>query len=126
MVGYRYWTPPQATNPLLRLFGFGLSYTTFQLLQARSTRDGSLRSTVPVSFDVTNTGSVAGADVAQLLRLRSLRQSEAPGARVEGIREGSPGFPAKPGMSPLDRGRPRLQLLGRGGQQMDHRSGANS
>ena len=64
MVGYRYWTTT-GKHPLFP-FGFGLSYTTFSFsnLQAPATIDSG--STATVSFDVTNTGSVAGADVAEL------------------------------------------------------------
>ena len=64
MVGYRYWTTT-GKHPLYP-FGYGLSYTTFRFsnLQAPATADSG--STVTVSFEVTNTGSVAGAEVAQL------------------------------------------------------------
>lgn len=56
-VGYRYY---QKTNtPVLYPFGFGLSYTTFTYssLQASETA---------VTFTLTNTGSVTGAEIAQL------------------------------------------------------------
>ncbi len=47
-------------------FGFGLSYTTFEYgglaVTPGRTKDGK----VSVAFDVTNTGTRAGADVAQL------------------------------------------------------------
>jgi beta-glucosidase len=64
MVGYRYWTTMHK-QPLFP-FGYGLSYTTFRFsnLHAPSTADRG--ATVPVSFDVTNTGTVEGAEVAQL------------------------------------------------------------
>ena len=60
--GYRYYDqegiPPQFP------FGFGLSYTTFEFSHLKLTPrfDG----TVDVDFDITNTGSVAGAEVAQV------------------------------------------------------------
>ena len=64
MVGYRYWTT-MGKHPLFA-FGFGLSYTTFSFSKLQVAATAASGSTIPVSFDVTNTGSVAGAEVAQL------------------------------------------------------------
>jgi beta-glucosidase len=64
MVGYRYWTTT-GKHPLFP-FGFGLSYTTFSFANLQVPATVASGSAVPVSFDVTNTGSVAGAEVAQL------------------------------------------------------------
>ena len=64
MVGYRYWTTT-GKHPLFP-FGFGLSYTTFRFSNLQAPATVASGSMVPVSFDVTNTGSVAGAEVAQL------------------------------------------------------------
>ena len=64
MVGYRYWTTT-GKHPLFP-FGFGLSYTTFGFANLQAPATASAGSTVAVSFDVTNTGSVTGAEVAQL------------------------------------------------------------
>jgi beta-glucosidase len=64
MVGYRYWTTT-GLQPLFP-FGFGLSYTTFSFAKLEAPATASAGSTVPVSFEVTNTGSTAGAEVAQL------------------------------------------------------------
>jgi beta-glucosidase len=64
MVGYRYWTTT-GKHPLFP-FGFGLSYTTFSFSNLKVPAAVASGSAVPVSFDVTNTGSVAGAEVAQL------------------------------------------------------------
>ncbi len=64
MVGYRYWTTT-GKHPLFP-FGFGLSYTTFSFANLQAPATAASGSTVAVSFDVTNTGSVAGAEVAQL------------------------------------------------------------
>jgi beta-glucosidase len=48
-------------------FGFGLSYTTFELSAPRLSRDEiTLDGTVEVSVDVTNTGDRAGDEVVQL------------------------------------------------------------
>ena len=64
MVGYRYWTTT-GKHPLYP-FGYGLSYTTFKFSNLQAPASAASGSTVSVSFDVTNTGAVAGADVAQL------------------------------------------------------------
>jgi beta-glucosidase len=64
MVGYRYWTTT-GKHPLYP-FGFGLSYTTFSFSKLQVPATAASGATVPVSFDVTNTGKVAGAEVAQL------------------------------------------------------------
>jgi beta-glucosidase len=64
MVGYRYWTTT-GKHPLFP-FGFGLSYTTFSLANLKVSGTATSGSTVEVGFDVTNTGSVEGAEVAQL------------------------------------------------------------
>jgi beta-glucosidase len=64
MVGYRYWTTT-GKHPLYP-FGFGLSYTTFSFSKLSVPATAASGSTVPVTFDVTNTGTVAGAEVAQL------------------------------------------------------------
>jgi beta-glucosidase len=64
MVGYRYWTTT-GKHPLFP-FGFGLSYTSFRFANLSAPATAASGSTVPVSFDVTNTGSMEGAEVAQL------------------------------------------------------------
>jgi beta-glucosidase len=64
MVGYRYWTT--TGKHALYPFGFGLSYTTFSFSKLLVPASAASGSTVAVSFDVTNTGKVAGAEVAQL------------------------------------------------------------
>jgi len=47
-------------------FGFGLSYTTFKYDNLKIVPAASGTTLFEVSFDVTNTGSFAGADVAQV------------------------------------------------------------
>jgi beta-glucosidase len=64
MVGYRYWTTT-GKHPLFP-FGFGLSYTSFSFANLQVPAKATSGATVQVGFDVTNTGSVAGAEVAQL------------------------------------------------------------
>ena len=63
-VGYR-WYDAKGIQPLFP-FGFGLSYTTFDLrnMSISPARNGSTAATV--SANVVNTGSRAGAEVAQL------------------------------------------------------------
>jgi beta-glucosidase len=62
-VGYR-WYDSQNITPMFP-FGYGLSYTTFGFKNLRIT-PGTGSSAVTVTAKVTNTGSVAGSDVAQL------------------------------------------------------------
>jgi beta-glucosidase len=64
LVGYRYWTTT-GKHPLYP-FGFGLSYTSFSFSNLRVAERAVSGSIVPVTFDVTNTGNLAGAEVAQL------------------------------------------------------------
>jgi len=64
MVGYRYWTTV-GKKPLFP-FGYGLSYTTFSFSNLTAPTASKSGATITVGFDVTNTGSVAGAEVAQL------------------------------------------------------------
>jgi beta-glucosidase len=47
-------------------FGYGLSYTTFSISNVSAPSSVSRNGTMTVTAKVTNTGSVAGADVAQL------------------------------------------------------------
>jgi len=68
-VGYRYFDA-KGIEPLFP-FGFGLSYTTFAYKNLKVSPDTASFSSaavpdVTVEFDVTNTGSLAGAEVAQL------------------------------------------------------------
>jgi beta-glucosidase len=62
LVGYR-WFDSKGVQPLFP-FGFGLSYTTFAYADLRV--EGSDDGRYTVSFDVTNNGSRAGDEVAQL------------------------------------------------------------
>ena len=60
-VGYRGYEK-NGVKPLFP-FGFGLSYTTFDYSNINIVKDGK---EFVVSFDVKNTGKVAGAEVAQV------------------------------------------------------------
>src|SRR5256886_16864793 len=63
-VGYRGYEH-NGTKPLFP-FGFGLSYTTFRMSNLAVSRGSTNDRKYMVSFDVTNTGKRAGAEVAQL------------------------------------------------------------
>ncbi len=56
-VGYRYFD--KANVPVLYPFGYGLSYTTFEYGEVTAEKDG-------VTLNVTNTGSVDGAETVQM------------------------------------------------------------
>ena len=56
-IGYRYFE--KANKPVRFPFGFGLSYTKFEYKNLEVNEKG-------VSFDLTNVGSVAGKEIAQL------------------------------------------------------------
>jgi beta-glucosidase len=81
-VGYRHYSPDQ-TQPLYP-FGFGLSYTTFAFSNLKVT-PGAAKAEATVTFDLKNTGSRAGAEVAQVY------VSE-PGAKVKRPFEELKGF----------------------------------
>jgi beta-glucosidase len=83
MVGYRYWTTT-GKHPLYP-FGFGLSYTTFSFANLQVPATAASGSTVPVSFDVTNAGKVAGAEVAQLYVSDPSAKSTRPERELKGF-----------------------------------------
>jgi beta-glucosidase len=83
MVGYRYWTTI-GKHPLFP-FGFGLSYTTFNFANLQVPATAASRSTVQVTFDVTNSGSVAGAEVAQLYVSDPSAKSTRPERELKGF-----------------------------------------
>lgn len=63
-VGYRYFeTIPHAAEKVNYPFGYGLSYTDFELTQIKAADDGK---NITVSFSVTNTGKVSGREVVQV------------------------------------------------------------
>ncbi len=65
LVGYR-WFDTKNIEPLFP-FGFGLSYTTFEYSNLKLVPgQGTNGPVVTAEFDITNTGSRAGAEVAQL------------------------------------------------------------
>ncbi len=83
MVGYRYWTTT-GKHPLFP-FGFGLSYTTFKFSNLKAPSSAASGSKVSVSFDVTNTGRVAGAEVAQLYVSDPSARADRPERELKGF-----------------------------------------
>lgn len=63
-VGYR-WFQAQNIKPLFG-FGYGLSYTTFDIGDVAVTAPDVANKPVTVTATVTNTGAVAGAEVVQV------------------------------------------------------------
>jgi beta-glucosidase len=63
-VGYR-WFQAQDIQPLFG-FGFGLSYTTFDIAEVSVNAPDGANAPVTVTASVTNTGAVAGAEVVQV------------------------------------------------------------
>jgi beta-glucosidase len=64
LVGYK-WYESMNFTPLFP-FGFGLSYTTFSLSNAKIVDPAPGTSGFQVAFDIENTGAMAGAEVAQV------------------------------------------------------------
>lgn len=68
-VGYRHFDRQYGTEKEVHFpFGFGLSYTSFELSEAKLTGiiDGDENSSVTVSLSVKNTGEVSGAETVQV------------------------------------------------------------
>jgi len=65
-VGYK-WFDSKGYLPEFP-FGFGLSYTTFQFSNAalRNDLSSATNPSIQVTFDLTNTGAMAGAEVAEV------------------------------------------------------------
>ncbi|WP_137596652.1 glycoside hydrolase family 3 C-terminal domain-containing protein [Paucilactobacillus kaifaensis] len=81
-VGYRYYDlKQQAVNfP----FGHGLSYTTFKYDNLRVDPDSNK---IKVSFEITNTGDVAGDEVSQLYVQNSVSSIELPVRELKGFKK---------------------------------------
>lgn len=82
-VGYR-WYDAQGIEPLFP-FGYGLSYTTFEYshLQVTPVRVQSDKE-ITVHFRVTNTGSVAGTEIAQVYLSLPAQVPDEPPKRLVG------------------------------------------
>ena len=83
MVGYRYWTT--TGKHALYPFGYGLSYTTFSFSKLQVPATAASGSQVKVSFDVTNTGKIAGAEVAQLYVSDPSAKAQRPERELKGF-----------------------------------------
>ena len=68
---YRYFDDP------LYAFGYGLSYTTFEIGQGSVSTDGKGDGTMTLSVDVKNTGNRDGSEVVQLY-IRNPRDTDGP------------------------------------------------
>ena len=64
LVGYR-WYEAKGIAPLYP-FGYGLSYTTFELSKAKAAKQISAEKPLKVTVRLENTGKMAGAEVVQL------------------------------------------------------------
>ena len=64
LVGYR-WYESKGIEPLYP-FGFGLSYTSFELSRAKAAKTISAEQPLKVTVKLENTGKMAGAEVVQL------------------------------------------------------------
>ena len=84
-VGYK-WYDVNSFVPLFP-FGFGLSYTTFSFTNPSLVNNLTLRNpNFQVTFDLTNTGSAAGSEVAQVY-LRLPASTGEPPRRLVGWRK---------------------------------------
>ena len=66
-------------------FGFGLSYTSFRFANLQAPATAAAGSTIEVGFDVTNTGGVAGAEVAQLYLSDPSAKADRPERELKGF-----------------------------------------
>ncbi len=80
LVGYK-WYESKNMTPLFP-FGFGLSYTTFSLSNAKISDPAPGTAGFQVTFDLQNTGQVAGAEVAQVYVGLAAARGETPNRLV--------------------------------------------
>jgi beta-glucosidase len=99
-VGYRGYEK-NGTKPLFA-FGHGLSYTTFRYGDLTLTPERTSDGTVEVSFDVTNTGTRAGAEVVQVYVAEKAPRVPRPPKELKGF--------AKVGLKPGETQRVTVKL----------------
>ncbi|MCB9048317.1 MAG: glycoside hydrolase family 3 C-terminal domain-containing protein [Lewinellaceae bacterium] len=85
-VGYR-WHDTQKIKPLFA-FGHGLSYTTFELSDAKTDKKSyAAGETITVSCKITNTGGANGAEVAQVYVGKPNSSVKRPVKELKGFRK---------------------------------------
>lgn len=95
-VGYRGYQDKSV--PPLFPFGFGLSYTTFAFSDLSVSPEAGSATRLKIRFRVTNTGGVAGAEVAQLyLTFPDIAEGNEPPRQLKAFRK----IPLAPGESRL-------------------------
>ncbi len=97
-------------------FGYGLSYTTFSISNVSAPSSVSRNGTMTVTAKVTNTGSVAGADVAQLYLHESDTAILQPVEKLEGFQRTSLLSPGQSQTVTFTLGRQNLGYYNNNGQ----------
>lgn len=85
LVGYR-WFDTKNIEPMYP-FGYGLSYTTFDILNAKADKQDAYteNATIYVTVDIKNTGKVDGKEVVQLYTSKSDSKVERPSKELKGF-----------------------------------------
>ena len=84
LVGYR-WFDTKNVTPLYA-FGYGLSYTTFELANAKADKASyAANETITVTLDVKNTGKADGKEVVQLYAAKSGSKIERAAKELKGF-----------------------------------------
>ncbi|HEX2921636.1 MAG TPA: glycoside hydrolase family 3 C-terminal domain-containing protein [Bacteroidales bacterium] len=81
-VGYRYYN--SFNIPVSYEFGYGLSYTTFQYSDLKLSSQ-NFNKTVTVTFNVKNTGTTAGREVAELYLTAPASKLDKPAIELKGF-----------------------------------------
>ena len=85
LVGYR-WFDTKNVEPLYP-FGYGLSYTSFDIKNVRADKDGSFSQsdTILISVDIENTGNSNGKEVVQLYTAKKDSEVERAAQELKGF-----------------------------------------